>query len=268
MCDLLGMSFERRISAKITLDVFQLRGEPNPDGWGLAFYDNGQLQVIKEACPATNSPLFDFIERYSESELFLSHVRRSTMGNRSYLNTHPFYRALVIGRRCREWVFAHNGTVSDFRDLPLTEYQPIGDTDSEHIFCHILGGIAQLSDDFYTEDGFKCLHNQIKEINTAESTMNLLFSDGEYLFCYSDENDHNDGLRVLNRATVSEFIRLGDDKRQLGLIDLKGVDTSEPSISGYIVTTRPQTNYDWIDIDPGELLIFRKGSVAYSSVKH
>jgi len=49
MCDLLGMSFRTPINARISLDIFQLRGEVNPDGWGLAYYRDEHLQIIKEA---------------------------------------------------------------------------------------------------------------------------------------------------------------------------------------------------------------------------
>ena len=48
MCDLLGLSFNVPITAKISLDIFQQRGQVNPDGWGLAFYKDDRLQIIKE----------------------------------------------------------------------------------------------------------------------------------------------------------------------------------------------------------------------------
>ena len=75
MCDLLGLSFNVPIIAKISLNIFQQRGEANPDGWGLAFYQNDRLQVIKEAHSAINSNLYDFMEKYTQSKTIISHVR-------------------------------------------------------------------------------------------------------------------------------------------------------------------------------------------------
>ena len=108
MCDLLGLSFNVPIIAKISLDIFQERGEANPDGWGLAFYKDDRLQIIKEPHSANNSSLYDFMERYTHSKTIISHVRRSTRGIPSYLNTHPFYRRFRIGSENREFASARD----------------------------------------------------------------------------------------------------------------------------------------------------------------
>lgn len=65
------------------------------------------------------------------SSIFIGHVRYATQGDNTYQNTHPFVRTF----RDREVALAHNGTqrpVMERRDL---KFDPLGETDSEYLFC-------------------------------------------------------------------------------------------------------------------------------------
>jgi glutamine amidotransferase len=262
MCDLLGLSFNTPVTAKISLDVFQQRGEMNPDGWGVAFYHDNRIQVIKEAEPAVDSGLFDFIEQYPQSQTFISHVRRSTRGVRSYLNTHPFYRLLSSGTRKREYSFAHNGTLLQQKKLKLEQFSPIGETDSEHAFCFILDAISNRAIDEWTNDNFQFIEGLLRDINDDQNTMNCMLSDGEYLFCYSDENDHNNGLRFNRQSHPFGRVELASPDEKLGRIDIHS-DSSETHQTGYIISTRILTKEQWTEFDGGELIVFRHGEIVY-----
>ena len=48
MCELMAMSFEAPISADFSLREFAARGEENPDGWGLGWYPDRSLAIVKE----------------------------------------------------------------------------------------------------------------------------------------------------------------------------------------------------------------------------
>ncbi|MHA2351701.1 MAG: class II glutamine amidotransferase [Candidatus Thorarchaeota archaeon] len=262
MCDLLGLSFNIPVTAKISLDVFQQRGEMNPDGWGVAFYYDGRIQVIKEAEPAVGSRLFDFIEQYPQSQTFVTHVRRSTRGVRSYLNTHPFYRQLTSGFHKREYTFAHNGTLLQPEKLKLKQFSPIGETDSEHAFCFILDAISNRAIVEWKHDNFQFIEDLLREINDGQNTLNCIFSDGEHLFCYSDENDHNNGLRFVRQTHPFRRVELVSSEEELGRIDIHSDSTKTPQ-TGYIISTRILTKELWTEFENGELIVFKNGEIVY-----
>ena len=61
------------------------------------------------------------------------------------MNTHPFVRRLWD----RDWIFAHNCTVSGIIEEPghrLGWCHPVGETDSEYVFCYILEKLSSLHD--------------------------------------------------------------------------------------------------------------------------
>jgi len=263
MCDLLGLSFNVPITAKISLDIFQQRGEANPDGWGLAFYQNDRLQVIKEAHSASNSSLYDFMEKYTHSKTIISHVRRSTRGVPSYLNTHPFYRRLQIGSVDSEVAFAHNGTLTQVKKLRFKKYRPLGETDSEQAFCHLMEVLSERKTTTWTEHDFKVIENSLQEINDGKNTLNCIFSDGSYLFCYSDENDLNNGLRFTRQIAPFGSIELVAHEDRLGSVELRSEIPSALDQSGYLISTRILTSGDWTEFDEGELIVFKDGHIVY-----
>ena len=267
MCDLLGMSFNTAVNATISLDVFQLRGTANPDGWGVAFYRDHSLQIVKEVGPAVGSSLFDFVESYPYSKIFLSHVRRSTCGIKSYANTHPFYRQVRIGSSIKEWVFAHNGTLHKMDSLKLESFKPIGGTDSEHAFCYIIDTIVKRNITDWTTGDYRFLESLLQEINNHVNTFNCIFSDGDYVFCYSDENRFNGGLRFVRRAHPFGVVDLVRHDEKLGMIDIRNVDLDKhktPDQAGYIIVTRELTDEDWLDFETGELIVFKDGEIVFS----
>lgn len=263
MCDILGLSFNTPITAKISLDIFQKRGEENPDGWGLAFYHNNRLQIIKEAQSSVDSGLYDFMERYTQSQTIISHVRRSTRGIPSYLNTHPFYRRLSLGSQNHEFAFAHNGTLTQLEKVKLDRFTPLGETDSEHAFCHLLDIISKRGSTKWSESAFAFIENNLRDINDGTNTLNAIFSDGVHLFCYSDENDHNNGLRFAKQSAPFGTVELVSHDDRLGSVDLSSDCTETPNQSGYIISTRILTKGNWTEFHEGELIVFREGEIVY-----
>ncbi len=266
MCDLLGLTFNSSIMAKISLNIFQERGISNPDGWGLAYYTDTKLQIIKEAKSSVNNPLYDFMENRINSQIIISHVRRSTRGKPSYLNTHPFYRHLAVNGITYEYAFAHNGTLTDTNQIISKRYVPIGDTDSEQAFCFILDTLSSKSTLQWDLKGFQFLESALREINDGQNTLNCIFSDGTHLFCYSDENDHNNGLRFVRKVHPFGKVEFVSKDSTLGFVDITSdrEDTSEiPSQIGYIISTRILTKDSWTEFCSGELIVFENGRIIY-----
>lgn len=116
-----------------------LAGLSHAHGWGIVSYEDGKPQVDRQAWAAYHGEHFTRAATRTYATTVLAHVRRATVGDPSIENTHPF----VDG----EWSFAHNGTLPRFDELrpkllactsPEQRSLIQGDTDSEHLFRHLL----------------------------------------------------------------------------------------------------------------------------------
>ncbi|HEX3013668.1 MAG TPA: class II glutamine amidotransferase, partial [Methanobacterium sp.] len=156
MCELLGLSFNTPVRPNLSFKGFRIRGETNPDGWGIAFYPDKSAQVIKEPLEAEKSLLSEFIELYPKikSKTFIAHVRLNSTAPPAHMNTHPFGREL----NGTNFIFAHNGTLTDYEaDFDKSTFKPIGKTDSEAAFCHLLNRIKDEKIKFFDKSDYEWL---------------------------------------------------------------------------------------------------------------
>jgi predicted glutamine amidotransferase len=142
MCELMGMSFAKPVVANVSIQAFSQRSQENADGWGLAWYPDRSLAMVKQ--PVRWSVQHNqFLEHYPGllSSIYVAHVRQRTTGSTpTHADTHPFSREF----HGRDYCFAHNGTLAgDFWQRPLGRFRPIGGTDSEYLFCLLLAETAQ-----------------------------------------------------------------------------------------------------------------------------
>lgn len=229
----------------------------NPDGWGVAWYDEYGTQIVKESKPAFRSRLAeDFQERLgARSRIFVSHIRSATAGAVGYCNTHPFYRRFDQ----KTWVFAHNGTIDAGQlSFPSREFSPIGETDSELVFCSLLSWLSHRGIQMTQNDDFLRLHAKLQEINRL-GELNLIFSDGRHLFAYHDRSGFV-GLHFVLRQAPYKVVKL---RGQYLTINLAKV--INPEERGYIVASEPLSNENWSRIEPGQLLIFSEGNSIFTS---
>jgi len=260
MCELMGLSFDRPISADFSIREFALRDTDNANGWGLAWYPDRSVTIIKEPLEWRQSSHTKFLETYQglRSRIYIAHVRHQTTGGLpTHSDTHPFSRELGG----RDFCFAHNGTVPDFRDLSLSRYKPVGGTDSEHVFCHLLAKIAERDDLLNTESSWQWLHQQLGELN-QHGKFNCLMSDGQRLFCYHDAA----AWKGLNLRRVS--IREGQERHfeDAGIaVNVKKDGEAQPVNYGYVIATCPLSKTGWTSFHPGELIVLEGGTVCFSS---
>ena len=144
MCRLLGYC------ATDSASLAAIMGEPglrdftglssfHGDGWGMAWYDDGGLNVEKSPQRAMDEPAYHELARRPLGDLGLVHLRWATPGLPvEARNTHPFRRGAVA--------MAHNGAIHPQDRLgellpPAWERQLGGTTDSERYFLHVLSGL-------------------------------------------------------------------------------------------------------------------------------
>ncbi len=253
MCELLGM--ECNVPTDIVFSFAGLRQRggktaEHADGWGLAFYEGRAARVFLEPAAAANSPLARFLgENAIKTKLAIGHVRKRTRGEVSVANTHPFVRELWG----RHWVFAHNGTIKATRGLSMGRFRPIGSTDSERAYCHLMEALASSFDTYPREP--RLLFEAVAEIGRtlgSRGSFNFLLGDGRHLFarcatklCY-----------IIRRAPFGKA-RLSDDDVT---VDFSAVTTPRDRVA--IVSTVPLTvDETWTRGEPGTMWVFDQGSL-------
>lgn len=259
MCELLGMSFNKLANPKVPFKEFQQMGKDNPHGWGIAYYKNQKALIKKEPINALSS---DFLKNEKNlenifSKIIIGHIRnKSKFGEPSLNNTHPFSKEL----NRKDYTFAHNGVIPSFKKIKLKYFFPDGDTDSEYIFCYLLDCIQEKGIKKWNSSDFCWLEQKLKKINELGS-LNCLFSEGEHLFCYHDKNGCN-GFYFIQQKSSYRKIKLKDID---GKIDLSKEKSSDKI--GYITATKPVIDGNWEKFKRGELIVFKKGEMIYSTYK-
>jgi len=198
MCELFCVSSQQPTTVPHSLTEFANRGGDtgnHSDGWGIAFFQDGDALLIREPRPSARSAHLVFLrERLEPSALLISHIRRATQGRVSLRNTQPFTREL--GGRAH--IFAHNGDLGNIREhvvFASTHHRTIGDTDSEFAFCYLL----KLLQPLWQAPTPPTFEQRLDVFGRFAKTMaglgeaNFLYSDGDYLFAHSHRRRQNDG---------------------------------------------------------------------------
>lgn len=163
-----------------------MQGYAHGHGWGVADYPDGVPMVEKQVWAAFHGEHFSRKAARVYAKTVIAHVRRATVGGTSIENTHPFHH----GR----WIFAHNGTVTNFdavRMLMLDHIDPLhrseirGTTDSEHVFRYLMSLFLQHPERGLVETVRKGLEQVIAwcaEVDPkARVGLNIILTDGEHM---------------------------------------------------------------------------------------
>ncbi len=253
MCELLAMSANVPTDICFSFTGLLKRGGatgPHSDGWGLVFYEACGVREFKDSLPASQSVIADFIKNYSiKSHIVVSHIRQANVGEVSLANTHPFQRELWG----KQWTFAHNGQVNDYQQVELSRFKPIGTTDSEHIFCWLMGELENNFPSCPTVAEWVpfihrcCLH--IHQLGIA----NIVLSNGDALFAFCSNK-----LSWITRRAPFGTAQLADDDVS---VDFYSVTQASDVVS--VIATEPLTiNETWHTIEPGDYRVFVDGENA------
>ncbi|MBI1970791.1 class II glutamine amidotransferase [Candidatus Woesearchaeota archaeon] len=247
MCDMLGISTSKPLPLDERLwRLFFKRGRYNPDGWGVAWYWGKKAVVTKSPRKAGCSTAERFLKSHStaRTNMVIAHLRGASIGGIVCENTHPFHRSLFG----KEYVFAHNGHLDHTSQLPIGRFTPYGQTDSERIFCHLLYWIEKKKIKAWTRESMAWLAKTLRVINKDFETakkrygkMNLLFSDGSFLFFYHDIHGFN------------RYWTLQQYKKQ-------GYTEDGPC---FVVSMTKLTRERWARAKQGFLVVVKNGEVIY-----
>jgi len=258
MCELLGMECNVPTDIVFSFTALSMRGgrtAPHSDGWGLALYHGRFARLLLEPAPACDSSLARHVrDNPIPTLLAVAHVRKRTVGAAGIENTHPFKRVLWG----RDWIFAHNGTLPAVRARPLRAFTPVGDTDSEHAFCWMLGELNAAFPTGYPADRPEELWACVARLGGqlgAEGTCNFLLADGQHLFARCATK-----LSYIIRQAPFGRATLRDAEVQL---DFSALTKPQDRIA--VVATEPLTSDEtWTAGQPSTLWVFREGQLRAS----
>ncbi len=251
MCQLLGMNCNTPTDVRFSFTGFAQRGGntgDHADGWGIAFFEGEHgLRHLVDHLPAANSPIAQFIREYPiHSHTVIAHIRKATQGVVNLQNCHPFVRELWG----RYWVFAHNGDLKDFRPRLHGSFHPVGDTDSEHIFCWLLQELHKSHAGIPTVDELSLTLQELSWKVAPEGTFNFLLSNGEALWAHATTK-----LQYIERKHPFAKVHLADDDVQVDF-----ASETSPTDEVVVIATEPLTsNEPWQAFSAGELKVFQRG---------
>lgn len=267
MCELFAMSSRLPATIRYSFAEFSRRGGgtgPHADGWGVGYYVDGDVRLIREPDPAAESSCVRLLQEAPfASDLVMSHIRLATTGARRLRNTQPFQREL--GGRMH--LFAHNGKLDPMRlraMLLRTGHMPVGETDSETAFCILLQRLRPLwldCDDVPPLDVRLAvvagLAAQLRPLGPA----NFLYSDGDALFVHAHRRTQAPGrieppgLHLLVRECPLEMARL-----ETPGLEIRAAQSGLQQVA--LVASVPLTDEaGWQPLAEGEVLAIRAGRV-------
>ena len=270
MCELFSLSSNMPATVDYSLEEFSRHGGltgPHKDGWGIAYYAQGDVRLVKEPLPASDSACVRFIQDHPfSSALVVSHIRKATQGAHVLTNCQPFVRELGGVMH----VFAHNGNLDNRRlqeRLALGFHRPVGDTDSEYAFCVLLG---RLTDLWLRASGVPPFSQRMSVVAAFADEIrglgpaNFLYADGDTLFAHGHKRMHAEqglrppGLHVLCRRCAGDA----------SAVDVQGLaitpTTGEQHVA--LVASVPLTRESgWRALREGELIAMRDGAILSES---
>lgn len=258
------MSSRYPTTVGFSLETLARRGGhdgPHKDGWGVAYFEDHDVFLLRESSPAAESGLVRFMEKNGPpSNLVLSHIRLATQGEPALRNTQPFQREL--GGRAH--VFAHNGNMPGIKDkccLESHRFTPVGDTDSEFAFCCLLERLGQLWD--RSTGGAPPVDMRLEIVAAFAAWLrplgpfNFVYSDGDALFVHAHQRTQSDGnvrppgLHLLVRSCNEQAVDLSQSGIMLAPLAQELV----------LVASVPLTDEPWEAIAEGEVIALTQGVV-------
>ncbi|CAL1241538.1 class II glutamine amidotransferase [Candidatus Methylocalor cossyra] len=251
MCQLLGMNCNVPTDICFSFEGFRRRGgltDHHRDGWGIAFFEGRGCRLFLDAKATIESPVADLVRHYPiHSTQVIAHIRKATRGRVALENTHPFQRELWG----RYWVFAHNGTLEDYAPELSPLYQPVGDTDSERAFCHLLEGLRRAFPDGPKEEG--ALASTLRRLTAdiaRHGVFNYLLGNGTTLYAHCSTD-----LHFVTRQAPFGHAHLVDEDLTVDFSRL-----TRPDDRVTVIATQPLTdNEAWTRLAAGQLVAFRGG---------
>ncbi len=258
MCQLLGMNCNTPTDICFSFEGFRRRGghtDVHRDGWGIAFFEGAGCRLFVDTAPSAASAVAELVRHYPiRSTNVIAHIRKATQGVVALENTHPFMRELWG----RYWIFAHNGNLQDFAPALDGCYQPVGNTDSERVFCYVLHSLrARFPGGMPGRQELFAVLGALSGEIARHGQFNFLLSNGDCLFAHCSN--------LLNYVVRQAPFAVAHLKDQDVTVDFNDVTSPDDRVA--VIATAPLTdNEAWSVIAPGTLMMFVDGQPQASAL--
>lgn len=251
MCQLLGMNCNVPTDICFSFTGFRARGgatDVHRDGWGIAFFEGRGVRLFLDPQPSSESAVAELVRHYPIHSLnVVAHIRKATQGPVGLENTHPFMRELWG----RYWIFAHNGNLADYTPTLDGSFQPVGQTDSERAFCHLLQTLRDRFGNAMPSRGE--LHRALGEFAAAtrgHGPFNFMLSNGDCLFAHRSTE-----LHYIERRAPFALAHLKDQDVS---VDFSAVTAPDDRVA--VIATQPLTDNEvWLPLPCNRVAMFAEG---------
>lgn len=197
MCELFGVSSNKKTQINEYLEAFYKHSNQHPDGWGLALMRNKESKIEKEPIKASDSKkLRKILDNPIITKNAFAHIRLATTGQMEPKNCHPFKK---IDNNNRTWTLMHNGTI--FNNTKIEQYKTIqeGDTDSERVLLYIVDEINKTENkikrQLTSKERFELLDKLVTDL-AEDNKLNLMLYDGSLMYFHTNSEG---GLHYLKK---------------------------------------------------------------------
>lgn len=254
MCELLGMSANTPTDLCFSFTGLTRRGGetgPHQDGWGVSFYEGKGVRSFHDPDASAHSPIAEFLAGHPiKSQTAICHIRQANVGQVTLANTHPFMRELWG----RYWVYAHNGQVHDFQRQD-GDYEPVGSTDSEDIFCDLMNRLRSKLPREAEPDQLAGMLVKLAQEYAQQGVFNCLLSNGDWLFTFC----------TTKMASITRRAPFGPASLQDADVTVDFAAETTPNDVVSVIATEPLTcDEAWDIYRPGEWKLWRLGEVINS----
>jgi transglutaminase-like putative cysteine protease/predicted glutamine amidotransferase len=267
MSQLLALSFDCISTPYILLKNSPRSNQTNVKkyGRGFAWYNGNELSVtnVKETQYRSNdeSTLINTMQDHDKfnSSIFIGHIR-SASKRLIQKDTQPFTQSYAG----RDWIFVHSGDLNENYEaaIPLQKnapFEPIGSTDSEHIFCYLLAKIKQAKARSLADIGWSKLHKWLIKINRL-GTANFIISDGLDMVVYHDMNSFNP-LYYLRSHPPHDHIHFDSPLFTFDMVAPFDITHT------FVLVSNQNCEGKCFSMDAAQMLVLRRGQITWSNLR-
>lgn len=261
--DILAFSFDGLSSPLIELKLPNSQQGSHSLGWGLAWYpgDDKAAIVVKEPAAQDTQALKEAITDWQNfrSTVFFCKAKGSATGY-THHETQPFSRSFAG----QDWLFMHNGDLDkiELGKLHTSKsrfLEPLGRTDSELAFCYLLDNIHECNARLLSDVDCTVLLGWFEKLDRLGSA-DMCISDGVTVACFF-------GTKSARALYYSRFQPPDHPTRfdsEAALVEL--VDPRDTYRTALIFSSSPFNAGNWLPMQPGQLIVARRGALVYNSI--
>lgn len=260
--DILTLSFDSLSSPSIELKLPEQLQTSHPLGWGIAWYPNDHQAALVSKDPHARGMevQMDALSDWSNfrSTVYFCKAQGAARGY-THHETQPFSRSFAG----HDWIFLHNGDLDKIKLHELHKdksrfLEPLGKTDSELAFCYLLGKMMETEARKLSDVPNETLLGWFEQLDPLGSA-DICISDGTTTACFCGTQS----VRKLyyTRITPPDPQRFFNSESALFYLN----DPRDTYRTALIVTSCRFDTGSWLEMQPGQLLIIRRGSIIWNN---